>query len=142
MADLYAGEIERFRELLTENRQYAFDRYGWTMFYSLDPEEIHETKAELGWKPSSALDHYNTGAVLCRSGKIAQGLKHLERAQELGLDIPQLYYNLALAYEKRDDVRKAKSLFRKFVDVVEQQDPIPASLRQDLDQVRAHLQTM
>ncbi len=142
MVDLYSTEIERYQTILKENQQYAFDRYGWTIFYSLPPEQIHEMKTELGWKPESALDHYNVGALLCRSGKVAQGLKHLEKAQEMGLDIPQLHYNLGLAYENRDDKRKAKNQFRKFVETVERQSVISTSLRQDLDDVREHLQEM
>ena len=142
MVDLYETEIKRFQDLLKENEPYAFERYGWTMLYSVHPEETHELKSNLGWKPVTGLDHYNTGTTLCRSGKIPQGLKHLELAREMNLDTPELYYNLALAYERAEDKRKAKSLFRKFIEVVEKQDRIKPSLRQSLDDVRTHLQEM
>jgi tetratricopeptide (TPR) repeat protein len=142
MADLYTTEVKRFQDLLKENQAYAFERYGWTMFYSIPPERIHEMKAQFGWKPVTPLDHYNAGSILCRVGKIAQGLKHLEQAHEMGLDIPELCYNLALAYEKREDKRRAKAYFRKFIDVVEKQNYIKPSLRQSLDEVRAHLQEL
>jgi len=140
MVDLYGAEIKRFQDILKENELYAFERYGWTVFYSLPLDQIHEMKTRFGWKPVTALDHYNAASLLCRSGKIAQGLKHLEQAHEMGLDIPELYYNLALAYEKRDDKRRAKFYFRKFIDVVERQDHIKHSLRQSLDEVRGRLQ--
>lgn len=142
MVDLYTTEIQRFQDVVKENELYAFERYGWTVFYSLPPEQIHEMKTRFGWKPATALDHYNTGAILCRSGKVAQGFRHLEQALEMGLDIPELYYNLALAYERRDDKRKAKAHFRKFIDVAEKQDPIKRSLRESLDEVRGHLRDL
>lgn len=141
MADLYSTEVKRFQDILKENQSYAFERYGWTMLYSLPPEQIHEMKSQLGWRPVTALDHYNTGALLCRSGKVAQGLKHLEQAHEMGLDIPELCYNLALAYEKRDDRRKSRAKFRKFIEIVEKQAYIKLSLCQSLDEVRAHLKS-
>ena len=142
MTDLYEFEVQRFQNLLKENEPYAFNRYGWTLLYSLPAEQIHEMKTKLGWKPATALEHYNTGALLCRSGKIAQGLKHFEQAQKLGLEIPELYYNLGLVYEKRDDKSKATDHFHKFIDLVEKEDPIRPSLQADLDEVRAHLQEL
>ena len=142
MTDLYEFEVQRFQDLLKESQPYAFDRYGLTMIYSLPPEQIHELKSTMGWKPATALEHYNTGALLCCSGKIAQGLKHLEQAQQLGLEIPELYYNLGLAYEKRDDKSKATANFRKFIDAAEKEDPIRRSLQPDMDEVRSHLQDL
>ena len=142
MTDFYEFEVQRFQDLLKENRAYAFDRYGWTMLYSLPTEQIQELKTESGWKPATPLDHYNTGALLCRSGKIAQGLKNLEQAQQMGLEMPELHYNLGLAYEKRGENDKAKDSFRKFIDVAEKEDPIRRSLQPDLDEVREHMQEL
>ncbi len=142
MEDLYSSEVKRFQQLVTENLSYALERYGWTMFYSLPPEQIHDLKTQLGWKPKTPLDHYNTGSMLCRSGKVAQGLKYLEQALEMGLDIPELYYNLGLAYERREDKRRAKANYRKFIEAAESQDHIKPSLRESLDEVRAHLEEL
>ncbi|MFH1739249.1 MAG: tetratricopeptide repeat protein [bacterium] len=142
MTDMYEFEVQRFQDLLKENRAYAFDRYGWCMLYSLPVDQIQELKTELGWKPETALDHYNTGALLCRSSKITQGLKHLEQAQQMGLEMPELYYNLGLAYEKRSENDKATACYRKFIDVAEKEDPVRRSLQPDLDEVRVHLQEL
>ncbi|HPA48289.1 MAG TPA: hypothetical protein PK395_21175 [bacterium] len=142
MVDLYEFEKKRFQDLLKESEGYAFDRYGWTLFYSLPGEEIQNMKAKLGWKPVSALDQYNTGALLCRSGKLAQGLKCLEDAEAMGLDVPELFYNLGLAYEKREENKRAATCFQKFIDVVEKEVPIRFSHQADLDEVRAHLKEL
>jgi tetratricopeptide (TPR) repeat protein len=142
MVDLYEFEKRRFQDLLKESEGYAFNRYGWTLFYSLPGEEIHNMKAKLGWKPLTALDHYNTGALLCRAGKLAQGLKSLEDAEAMGLDVPELFYNLALAYEKREEKKRAAAYFQKFIDAVEKENPIRPCRQRDLDEVRAHLKDL
>ena len=60
----------------------------------------------------------------------------------MGLEIPELYFNLGLAYEKRNDNKMAIDFFRKFIELVEKEDIIKPSLREDLDAVRAHLQEL
>lgn len=139
---LYEYEIERFSNLLKDNKRYAFERYGWSLFYSLNPEERHELRHDLGWTDQSALDFYNTGAMACRAGKINEGLALLEKADKMGLILPELWYNLGLAYEQTGQSSKAKAAWTKFVEELERRVRVPIRYSKDLDEIRERLKSM
>ena len=141
-ATLYSAEIGRFSELLKTNREYAFERYGWCYIYSLPPEERHQLRHELGWEDRTALDFYNTGTMECRAGRIDEGLPHLEKAREMGLNIPELWLNLGLAYDQKQDMKNVKECWQKFVEELELRVRVPAHYGDDLDEVRERLAQM
>ncbi len=138
----YETEIKRFSELLKTNRQYAFDRYGWTFFHSIPAEERHQLRHELGWNDKTALDFYNSGAMSCRAGKVKDGLALMEKAESMGLDIPEMWYNLGLAYDQEGDMAKARSYYEKFVNEIEARVRVPVRYRDDLDEIRERLSQM
>lgn len=138
----YEVEVERFLELVKTNRRYAFERYGWSFFHSLPPDEKHILRQELGWEDTTGLDFYNTGTLACRSGKLDEGLPLLEKAEQMGLDIPELWFNLGLAYDMSGNPAQAKNHWETFIDKLERQVRIPVHYRDDLDEVRERLSSM
>lgn len=139
---LYEYEIDRFLELYQSNREYAFQRYGFTLLYSLPPEETLKVKNDLGWKSREALDYYNLGTIECMESRFKEALKHFEKAESMGCDQPELFYNLAVLYDEQDDFKAAKAYFEKYIEAVERWDDIPKKLQKELDEVREHIKTL
>lgn len=140
--DLYEFEIDRFQSLLTENQEYAYRRYGLTLFYSLPPEDTFKIKSEMGWKGEEALDYYNRGTVEAMEGRYSEALKHFEKSESLKCDRAELYYNIAVIHEEEGRSSQAKEYFQKYVDAVEALDFIPKALQDDLDEVREHIKEL
>ncbi|RJP27530.1 MAG: hypothetical protein C4527_13115 [Candidatus Omnitrophota bacterium] len=140
--DLYEFEIGRFLDLLEQDRNYAFQRYGFTTIYSLPPEKLYQLKNELGWKGRDALDYYNQGTIECQEGKLKDALKHFEKAESMNCDQPELYFNMAVIMEEKDDKANARAYYQKYIDAVEKLDDIPISLQKELDEVREHLKSL
>ena len=90
--DLYEFEINRFQDLLEQDRDSAFQRYGWSLLYSLPPEEIFKHKNGLGWKGEEPLDFYNYGVLECEEDRLTEAMEFFQKAEsmecELSDDIP------------------------------------------------------
>ncbi len=139
---LYEFEIGRFLDLLEQDRNYAFQRYGFTNFYSLPPEKLFQLKNDMGWKGRDALDYYNLGTIECQEGRLKEALKHFEKAESMNCDQPELYFNMAVIMEEKEDKPSAKKYYQKYIDAVEKLDDIPKSLQKELDEVREHVKTL
>ena len=109
--DLYGIEIERFRELLEKNPKYAFQRYGLTLLHSLPPDETFTLWREFGWKNREALDYYNMGTIDCEENKFKDAMKHFEKAESMGCEQPELFYNIAAIHEEQGEIQQAKDYF-------------------------------
>ncbi len=139
---MYEFEIGRFQDLLKENQAYAFQRYGLSLFYSLPTEETFRLMSEFGFKNKEPLDYYNLGTVECQEGKLKEAMKHFEKAESMGCDQPELFFNIAVLYEEKEDMKKAKEYYQKYVDAIEKYDDIPKRMQEDLDEVRQRLKTL
>ena len=140
--NLYETEIDRFNEVLEKDKKYAYDRYGFTLLYSLPPEQIFKIKMEMGWQGKDALDFYNLGVVACQEEAYKEALKHFQKAESMNCDQPELFYNIAAIHEDGEENDKAKEYYQKYIDVVEKWDHIPKNLQLELDEVREHIKTL
>lgn len=140
--DLYDFELGRFQELRESDEDYALQRYGLTLVYSIQPEETFELLEKMGWKGEDPIDLYNRGTVQALNGEYDEALKLYQEAEKAGCDQPELFYNLGFIYEEKSDAAKAKEYFQKYIDAIEQYPSIPRSLQEDLDEVREHLKEM
>ncbi len=140
-SDLYEFEIERYRELLEKNPEYAFQRYGLALLYSMPTEETFTLRREFGWKNREALDYYNMGVIDCIEEKFNDAMKHFEKAESMECEQPELFFNIAAIYEERDDIKSAKEYYQKYIDLAEQWDDIPHTLQEELDEAREHLKS-
>lgn len=140
--DMYDFEIGRFQELIESDKNYAYQRYGCTLLYSLPPEQQFQIKNEMGFTTKEPLDHYNAGTVACLNGDPKTGMKEFEKAMQAGCDRPELFFNMAMIFEENEDKKQAKEYFQKYIDAVEQWDIIPASVQEELDEAREHIAEM
>ncbi|MBN2328622.1 MAG: tetratricopeptide repeat protein [Candidatus Omnitrophica bacterium] len=137
--DLYDFEISRFMELKASDQNYAFQRYGCTLIYSMEAEKTFHLLQEMGWKQKESLDFYNIGALQCQQENYKEAMKNFEKSESMGCDRPELFFNMALIYENQGNKGKAKQYFQKYIDLSERWDSIPKSLQKELDEVREHL---
>lgn len=140
--DLYEYEILRFQDLLSKDQKYAFQRYGWTLLYSMESDKTFQIMQEMGWKGKEPLDFYNIGALQCQEDNIKEALKNFEKAESMGCDRPELFFNMAVIFEGQDDKARAKQYYQKYIDATEQWDDIPKSMQLELDEVRDHMKAI
>lgn len=140
--DLYEFEIQRFQDLLKQDRDYAFKRYGMTLFYSLPPEETYTLLNELGWKGQEGLDLYNHGAMACQQGNLKEAMKLFEKAEAQGCEQPELFFNIAAIHEENNNHEQAKVYYQKYIDAVEKYEYIPQDTEIELDELREHLKNL
>lgn len=140
--DLYEYELFRFQELLSKDQKYAFQRYGWTLLYSMEPDKTFQILQEMGWKGKDPLDFYNAGVLQCQEENLKDALKNFEKAESIGCDRPELFFNMAVIFEAQEEIAKAKQYYQKYIDATEQWDDIPKSMQLELDEVREHIKTI
>ncbi|MBI1390390.1 MAG: hypothetical protein GC154_18285 [bacterium] len=140
--DLYEFEIGRFQDLLKENPEYAYQRYGLSVFYSLPPEQTFTLRKGMGWKSKDALDFYNEGAVEALEGRLKEAMKMFEKAESMGCEQPELFYNIAAVHQEEGRAKEAKAYLQKYIDAVEKLDFIPKSLQDELDEAREELEEL
>lgn len=140
--DLYEYEIGRFEDLLAKDQSYAFQRYGWTLVYSMETDKTFTLLQELGWKGKEPLDFYNIGALQCQNDNTKEALKNFEKAESMGCDRPELFFNMAMIFESQEEKAKAKEYYQKYIDAAEHWDDIPKTMQQELDEVREHVKTL
>ena len=140
--NLYEIEISRFQDVLEKDQKYAYDRYGFTLLYSLPTDQTFKIMKEMGWEGKDALDHYNLGVIACQDEEYKEALKHFEKAESMNCEQPELFYNIAAIKEENGEKSKAKEYYQKYIDVVEKWDHIPKNLQKELDEVREHIKTL
>lgn len=114
---LVEKEIGVFKNFL-ESKQIdqLYRKYGLTLLYSLDYEDMIEYERELGIKPQTAVDFYNHG-VYCAVNKnnIGQASKHFQKAIEMDNKLSSAYYNLAMIHQAEKDNKLAKKELAEFI---------------------------
>jgi tetratricopeptide (TPR) repeat protein len=130
-AQHHAALLERFRETLGAEGEKAYARWGLSLLYSLDDEQIETQRQALGLKPRDALDHYNHGCLLARREQYAEAAKAFEQAVKLDPALAEADFNHAFALEcagQKIPARKAwVAHLEKFADT-----PDAAEIKQHL----------
>ncbi len=111
-------------------------------FYSLEPDKTFNMMQKYEWKTEEPLDFYNAGASLCEEENFDEAMQNFEKAESMGCNRPELFYNMALIHEEKKEKSKAKQYFQKYIDSSEQWDDIPKSLQLELDEVRDHIKNI
>jgi Flp pilus assembly protein TadD len=114
--------VQSFEEALRSEGPTVFDRLGYAMFHSLDDRTAQSARAQRGFKPIDALDHYNLGCHQAEAGEFGKAAKSFERAAELNPELAEAVYNLALAQEKAGDLPQARKSWKRWLDLVAEGD--------------------
>lgn len=140
--DLYEFEKGRFKELLAEDKKYAYKRYGLTLLYSLEPEETLQFRSDLGWNEKDPLDLYNLGTVEAENENYKEAMQFFQQAEAAGCDQPELFYNIGAVYENDGENGRAIEYYQKYIDLSEKWDDLPKGLQADLDETRDHIKEL
>lgn len=120
--EIMEKEINIFKNIL-DSRQISqlYRKYGLTLLYSLDPQEMIGYEKELGIKPQTAVDFYNHGVYYASNkNNTAQAMKYFQKAVELDSKFSSAYYNMALIYQAGKEDKLAKKELSEFIRLEEE----------------------
>ncbi|MDD5773783.1 MAG: hypothetical protein PHX78_10005 [bacterium] len=120
--ELMEKETKIFKNLL-ESRQtdQLYKKYGLTLLYSLDCQDMVGYEKELGIKPQTAVDYYNHGvySALNKSNN-SQAMKYFQKTIEMDNKFSQAHYNMALIYQAGKEDKLAKKELAEFIRLEEE----------------------
>lgn len=137
---LYTQNLETFRSSLAGSPKRAYQIYGLSLLYSLNPEDVTREKYRLGVKPKSPHDFYNLGALASAEGRHQDALELYNRAEEAGGGFPELYYNLGLTYENLKQKAKAIAAYQTFAELAKKSES--EELKNEVRKVKAHVRQL
>ena len=132
---LYSEQLTLFKEQLRKSPARAYRIFGLSLLYSLNADEVTREKYRLGVNPKTALEFYNLGVLANLAGNHRDAATLYEKAEEVGGDFPEIYYNLGLTYEKLNKSSKAADAFQKFSDLAKREESEEA--RVEIRQVKS-----
>ena len=137
---VYSTNTETFRSTLNQEPTRAYEIFGLSLLYSLSPEEITREKYRLGVRPRSAKDYYNLGVLASQADRHEEALDLYTKAENLGGDFPEMYFNMGLTYERLKQSEKAIASYEKFADLAKgiETEEMDAEVRK----VRAYIKQM
>ncbi len=106
--DLTTRLVEGFCKALESGAADVYDRWGYSLFHSIQPDVAERERARLGVPLRDALDHFNRGCLLAGDGKFAEAVKAFDQAVKLKEDFYEARYNLGLALERAGEIPKAR----------------------------------
>ncbi len=123
--------LEQFRASLAAEGPAAYQRWGLTLYHSMNDEELEAQREQLGFAPADALDHFNRGCLLAAREDFAGAARHFGEAVKLDAGLAEALYNLALAQESAGQKAEAKRSWNQYLERF--------SDREDGAEVREHL---
>ncbi|MBN1476170.1 tetratricopeptide repeat protein [Candidatus Sumerlaeota bacterium] len=109
--------MEQFRLNLSKDMDEAQQRFGFTLFHSLTPQEKVRHLEALGFEPRDGIDHYNLGCVDALQGNFESAIGHFERAVADQPDLLEAVFNLALSLERAGRTPEAKKQWGRALDL-------------------------
>jgi len=134
---IYSTQVGHFREKLNQSPKRAYEIYGLSLLYSLEPTEITREAYRLGIPQQTPHDFYNLAVLANQEKRHGEALDLYSRAQSAGGEFPELYYNLGLTYESLNQKEEAIKAFEKYSDLA--QELSSAEAQSEARRVRAHL---
>jgi tetratricopeptide (TPR) repeat protein len=119
---LLENQVNEFRELLKEDEQRAYHRYGVTLLHSLDEETYFREMSRFGWEPQTALDFYNQGVLATNRGTHEEALSLYEEALKRDERLACAYYNLAFTCEALEQKDQQAEALERYLDLMSEFD--------------------
>jgi superkiller protein 3 len=134
---------EAIREMNTVLQSDPNHASGWNNYGNILREAGKLKEAETAYRtaidlnPGYATAYNGLGIVMFEQGNVQESIRHLSKAVSLDSKLHDVYFNLGIAYEKFGDWEKARSFYKKFLDVAppEMQQQRSAA-KERLDQLR------
>jgi len=147
--DLYARHVQDFVETAKRDLNEAIQRFGFTIWHSLPPEEAAKIKQQLGVQPLEAVDLYNRGTARAQQGDHAGAEADLRAALQKDPDHALAAYNYAVCLEnlnRPDDARRAYEQYLAILERAANRTDVRRALGLDFAEekarIRQHLETL
>jgi tetratricopeptide (TPR) repeat protein len=134
MSALLDRSVEQYRTEASEDVEKAQDRFGFTLFHSLAPEEKVLHLKKLGFEPRDAIDHYNLGCAEALQENFEAAIAHFEKALAEKPEMAEAVHNLALTLEKAGRMADAKSRWSKAMELTRSSE--------ERSQIESHIATL
>jgi len=79
--------------------------------------------------PDDGTANHYLGLILLSEGKLKEATEYIEKAFKNNPDDPDTAHNLALVYERNEDNKKALSQWKKYLEVLDRENPSDKSKR-------------
>jgi len=137
---LYTEQLSLFREHLKKTPARAYRIFGLSLLHSLDANEVTREKYRLGVNPKTALEFYNLGVLANQAGRHQDAVVLYEKAEEVGGEFPEIFFNLGLTYEKLNKNSKAVEAFQKYTDLAKKDET--EEIKAEIRQVKTHIREL
>lgn len=126
---LYDLELGIFRDQVAQDMTAIHRYFGFTLLYSLPPEEFLKTRERLGLPKRTAHDLYNYGVVAAHEEQNDQALKLFDQALKQQPDFPEALYNKAVVLERAGKTKEAAKVWEQYLAAA----PATASGRKEVE---------
>lgn len=115
-------ETRIFKNILeSKQTDQLYRKYGLTLLYSLDPQDMVGYEKELGIKPQTAVDFYNHGVYYAlNKNNTGQAMKYFQKTIEMDNNFSQAHYNMALIYQADKEAKLEKKALSEFIRIEEE----------------------
>lgn len=107
--------LDQFQESLEQDREKVYQRWGVSMFHSLDDAQAEAEREQMGVELQDSLDYYNRGCLKAQQENYTEAVKLLDQAIKLDEDFAEAYFNRALALEKAGKTGDARNAWNEFL---------------------------
>jgi len=139
VSTLFEDEVRRFSELLENDRELAYRRFGFTMLYGLSDEQLVRERDRLDLSEKQPTDYYNLGVVANQEERHEDAVELYNQAIEAGCELPELRFNLALSHEVLGDTNKAKQYYEAYAELLRPKSETDDEAREELGRIEARL---
>lgn len=138
--DFFEAEISRYSAHLEADPEETYQRYGFTLYHSLPPEQMVLENQKLGFFRGDAIDTYNLAGIEIGKENYEEAAKMLESALKMDDSLADAVHNLALCYEKLDRKADAIKLWEKYIELIADDEDIEEEERAPIVAHLAELQ--
>ncbi len=109
--NLFDVELKHFQESIGEELVAGVDRYGLALIHSLPPEQRIRAFEKMGIDCACAADYYNLGTAYAAEDDMDRAVDLWKKALKVDADLSDASFNLAVYYENKGDLSKARELY-------------------------------
>lgn len=112
--NLHERDLEVYRQSLDVNLEEGLARFGFALFHSLPLDERALYREALGLACQDAVDHYNLGGACASREDFERAIACWREALRMDPSLCEAEFNIALAYERMNDLAKARKHFKHY----------------------------
>lgn len=133
---LFERELGIYRENVEEDVALGNKYFGFTLLYSLQPDEYLKTRRKLGFKEQSAHDHYNSGVIAAQDEDYAQALKHFDKVLKENPEMIEAIHNRAVVLEKLGRAKDAIKAWDECLAALDEESEERVAIQEHLTELK------